>query len=152
MTNHRSRTLLGFDYGRKRIGVAIGQEITCTAKALVTLKSTETGPDWNAIDQLVSEWQPQLLVVGMPHYVNQNQDAQMEARPHALHDEVKDFGDQLAQRYNLPVEWIDEKLSSVEAEQQLSASRQKKQRKQDKSEIDKLAAQLILQSYLNNYS
>lgn len=148
MTEHTSRTLLGFDYGRKRIGIAVGQEITHTAKGLVTLKTMQTGPDWAAIDELVKEWQPQLLVVGMPH----NIDEHMDERPHELHEEVKGFGDQLAERYNLPVEWIDEKLSSVEAEQQLSASQQKKQRKQNKAEIDKLAAQLILQSYLNNYS
>lgn len=139
-----SRTLLGFDYGRKRIGVAVGQEITGTAKGLSTINASQTGPDWEAIDKLVSEWQPQLLVVGMPH--------NMDERPHELHDEVKGFGDQLAERYNLPVEWIDEKLSSLEAEQLLADNRQKKQRKQGKAEIDKLAAQLILQSYLNSHS
>ena len=146
MTTSTSRTLLGFDYGRKRIGVAVGQEITRTAKGVATLKSTQAGPDWSAIDQLVKEWQPQLFVVGMPT----NMDT--DGRPHALHDEVKGFGDRLAERYNLPVEWIDEKLSSLEAEQLLADKQQKKQRKQDKTEIDKLAAQLILQSYLNNYS
>jgi putative Holliday junction resolvase len=135
------RTLLGFDYGRKRIGIAVGQEITATAKGLVTLNTTPEGPDWAAIDKLVKEWQPQLIVVGMP--------SNMDDRPHKLHDEVKDFGKKLAERYNLPVEWIDEKLSSVEAEQLLSASPQSKKRKQDKAQIDKLAAQLILQSYLN---
>ena len=76
----------------------------------------------------------------------------MDERPHELHDEVKDFGDQLSARYNLPVEWIDEKLSSLEAEQLLATDQLKKQRKQGKAEIDKLAAQLILQSYLNSYS
>ena len=135
------RTLLGFDYGRKRIGIAVGQEITATAKGLATLNTTQEGPDWAAIDKLVREWQPQLIVVGMP--------SNMDDRPHKLHDEVKDFGNKLAERYNLPVEWIDEKLSSVEAEQLLSASPQSKKRKQDKAQIDKLAAQLILQSYLN---
>jgi len=135
------RTLLGFDYGRKRIGIAVGQEITSTAKGLITLNTTTQGPDWPAIDKLVSEWQPQLIVVGMP--------SNMDDRPHKLHDEVKAFGNQLAERYNLPVAWIDEKLSSMEAEQQLSASPQTKKRKQDKAQIDKLAAQLILQSYLN---
>lgn len=139
-----SRTLLGFDYGRKRIGVAVGQEITNTAKGLTTLNTTQAGPDWPAIDKLVKEWQPQLIVVGMP--------SNMDERPHKLHDEVKDFGDQLAQRYNLPVEWIDEKLSSIEAKQQLSTSQQTKKSKQDKAQIDKLAAQVILQSYLNTNS
>lgn len=152
MTSQTSRTLLGFDYGRKRIGIAVGQEITRTAKGLVTLQATQSGPDWLALDKLVKEWQPQLLVVGMPHNLDEHMDTNMENNPHELHDEVKGFGDQLAQRYNLPVEWIDEKLSSAEAEQQLSTSRQKKQRKKDKTEIDKLAAQLILQSYLNNNS
>ena len=144
MTTQTSRTLLGFDYGRKRIGIAVGQEITGTAKGLITISSTWNGPDWEAIDKLVREWQPQLLVVGMPH--------NMDERPHELHDEVKDFGDQLSARYNLPVEWIDEKLSSLEAEQLLATDQLKKQRKQGKAEIDKLAAQLILQSYLNSYS
>ena len=140
-----SRTLLGFDYGRKRIGVAVGQEITSTAKGLTTLTATQSGPDWDAIDKVVKEWQPELIIVGMPS----NMDANMENKPHILHDEVKAFGNKLAERYNLPVEWIDEKLSSMEAEQQLSASSKPKKRKQDKSQIDKLAAQVILQSYLN---
>jgi putative Holliday junction resolvase len=148
MTTHTSRTLLGFDYGRKRIGIAVGQEITRTAKGLATLSASQSGPDWEAIDKLVKEWQPQLLVVGMPH----NLDDRMADRAHALHEEVKGFGDQLAARYNLPVEWIDEKLSSLEAEQLLAENHQKKQRKKNKAEIDKLAAQLILQSYLNTHS
>jgi putative Holliday junction resolvase len=148
MTRQTSRTLLGFDYGRKRIGIAVGQEITGTAKGLTTLNSVQSKPNWDAIDKLVGEWQPQLLVVGMPH----NMDDQAGERQHILHDEVKGFGNQLAERYNLPVEWIDEKLSSLEAEQLLASNQQKKQRKKSKAEIDKLAAQLILQSYLNIHS
>ena len=62
---------------------------------------------------------------------------------------MKDFGDQLKQRYNLPVEWIDEKLSSVEAEQMLATGNYSRQQKKDKAEIDKLAAEIILQSWLN---
>ncbi|VAX00491.1 Putative pre-16S rRNA nuclease Yqg [hydrothermal vent metagenome] len=134
------RTLLGFDYGRKRIGIAVGQEITQTAQGLTTLTSTD-GPDWDNIDRLLNEWRPQMLVVGMPH--------NMDDRAHPLHDEVKAFGDQLAERYNLPVEWIDERLSSVEAEALLAAGSKSRQKKQDKAEIDKLAAQIILQSWLN---
>jgi putative Holliday junction resolvase len=146
MTDQPGRTLLGFDYGRKRIGIAVGQEITSTAKGLTTVVSLQSGPDWASIDKLVAEWQPQLLVVGMPHHVDERAGDQ----PHELHDEVKGFGDQLTQRYNLPVEWMDERLSSLEAEQQLFSSQTNKTRKQDKAEIDKLAAQLILQSYLNS--
>ncbi len=135
-----SRTLLGFDYGRKRIGIAVGQEITHTAQGLTTLACTN-GPDWDRIGQLLNEWRPQLLVVGMPH--------NMDDRPHPLQHEVKAFGDQLAERYNLPIEWMDERLSSVEAEAQLANGTKSRQRKQDKAEIDKLAAQIILQSWLN---
>lgn len=139
-----SRTLLGFDYGKRRIGVAVGQEITHTARGLTTLNSVNDQPDWPAIDMLVKQWQPQLLIVGMPH--------NMDSRPHALQPVVQSFGDQLRHRYNLPVEWIDEKLSSAEAEQRLVQSAQPKQRKHDKAEIDKLAAELILQSWLNGNS
>lgn len=139
-----SRTLLGFDYGIHRIGVAVGQEITHTARGLTTLHSVNGQPDWPAIDILVKQWQPQLLIVGMPHH--------MDDRPHPLRPVVQSFGDQLRHRYNLPVEWIDEKLSSHEAEQRLAHSAQSKQRKHDKAEIDKLAAELILQSWLNGNS
>ena len=135
------RTLLGFDYGTKRIGVAVGQELTATARGLTTLQNSHNEPDWDAISQLIEEWQPSILVVGMPTH--------MDDQPHILEETVKHFGDQLKQRYNLPVEWIDEKLSSVEAEELLAGSGKTKHRKQDKAEVDKLAAQIILQSWLN---
>ena len=135
------RTLLGFDYGRKRIGIAVGQEVTGTAQALMTLNNSGS-PDWDGIDRLIKEWRPNLLVVGMPH--------NMDERPHPLADEVKAFGEKLAQRYNLPLEWIDERLSSLEAESLLAQGTKPKRKKQDKTEIDKLAAQIILQSWLNN--
>ena len=135
------RTILGFDFGTRRIGVAVGQEITASARALVTLQSKHGQPDWDRISRLVDEWQPALLVVGMP--------TSMDGEPHVLEQTVKDFGNQLKQRYNLPVEWMDEKLSSVEAEEILAQSGVSRQRKQDKTEIDKLAARIILQSWLN---
>ena len=137
-----ARTLLGFDYGRRRIGVAVGQEITHTAQGLTTINSIDGEPDWAAIDKLVKQWQPQLLIVGMPH--------NMDDRPHELQPVVQSFGDKLKHRYHLPVKWIDEKLSSREAEQRIAQSARPKQRKHDKAEIDKLAAELILQSWLNS--
>lgn len=138
----RARTVLGFDYGARRIGVAVGQEITGTARALCTLASRDAAPDWDAIAALIREWRPDVLVVGMPH--------NMDERPHPLAETVRAFGLALQARYNLPVEWIDEKLSSREAEQQLAESQGAKFRRRDKSEIDKLAAQVILQTWLNN--
>ena len=140
MNNYR--TILGFDFGTKRIGVAVGQELTASARGLTTLHNQKLEPNWEAIAHLIEEWQPQLLVVGMP--------TNMDNSPHPLEEAVQAFGEQLHIRFNLPVEWIDEKLSSMEAEEILASGDFSKQRKHDKAEIDKLAAELILQSWLNN--
>ena len=136
------RTLLGFDYGSKRIGVAVGQDLTRNANGLRTLQNNQSGPDWPAIDELIKQWQPDLLVVGMPH--------NMDDSPHPLAESVRHFGKQLEQRYNLPVVWIDEKLSSLEAEAQLAHSGKSRSGKRDKTNIDKLAAAVILQTWLNS--
>jgi putative Holliday junction resolvase len=136
------RTLLGFDYGSKRIGVAVGQELTRSAHGLRTLHNNDSGPDWPAISALIHEWQPELLVVGMPH--------NMDDSPHPLTEQVQNFGKQLEQRYNLSVVWVDERLSSLEAEAQLASSGKSRRHKRDKANIDKLAAAIILQTWLNN--
>ncbi len=137
------RTLLGFDYGKKRIGIAVGQEITGTARALVTLNNVQQQPDWDKISALITEWRPQMLVVGLP--VN------MDGSPHDLENSVRDFGESLKTRYNLPVEWIDERLSSREAEEILAAQIPARHRQREKQEIDKLAAAIILQSWLHHH-
>lgn len=139
----RYRTLLGFDYGKRRIGVAVGQELTRTSQALCTLNNTSKGPDWPAIAGLIKEWQPDLLVVGQPHNMDDD-------RPHALAGPIRDFGDQLEQRYNLPVAFVDERLSSLEAEARLADSGKSRNDKRDKASIDKLAAAIILQTWLNH--
>lgn len=136
------RTLLGFDFGNKRIGVAIGQDLTRSAHGLRTLHNNSSGPDWPAISDLITQWQPDLLVVGMPH--------NMDDSPHPLAESARNFGKQLEQRYNLPVVWIDEKLSSLEAEAQLAQSGHSRADKRDKANIDKLAAAIILQTWLNS--
>jgi len=137
-----ARTLLGFDFGTRRIGIAVGQEITHTAQGLTTISNLGDEPNWSAIDTLIKQWQPQLLIVGMPHH--------LDDRPHELRPLVQSFGDKLKARYHLPVAWIDEKLSSSEAQTRLSQQPRPKQRRQDKTEIDKLAAELILQTWLNS--
>ena len=129
-----SQTLLGFDYGRLRTGVAIGQTLTGTASALVTLNSRNNKPDWDGIDRLVKEWQPDGLVVGVPlHMDGTEQDMTRSAQK---------FGRQLKARYNLPVYEADERLSSAEAEQNLGTAK-------DKAAIDREAARLILQGWLD---
>ncbi|MCW8919020.1 MAG: Holliday junction resolvase RuvX [Gammaproteobacteria bacterium] len=131
----RPRTLLGFDFGTRRIGVAVGQELTRTATALVTLTSRDGGPDWAAIGRLIEEWQPAALVVGLPLNLDGS-----ESESSRL---ARRFGNRLAGRYNLPVFTVDERLSSSEAEALLA-----ERGRFDKADIDKLAAQLILQGWL----
>ena len=145
---HKARTLLGFDYGLKRIGVAVGQELTGTATALVTVRATDGKPDWEAITRLIEQWKPDELVIGLP--------LNMDGTFHDLSYKAQRFGNQLHGRYNLRAHFMDERLSSLEAERQLNNSRQasiknaqkKKTRKIQKTYIDKIAAKVILESWL----
>ena len=135
-----SQTLLGFDYGTKRIGVAVGQDITRTVTPLTTLHSQNNKPDWDAISKLITEWQPDRLVVGLPLH--------LDGSVQALTESVQRFGNQLKGRYNLPVEMVDERLTSHEAETELAA----RGGETAKADIDALAAALILQSWLDQQS
>jgi len=130
-----ARTLLGFDYGLKRIGVAVGQELTGTASALTTVAARDGKPDWDAIGRLMDEWRPDAVVVGLP--------LNMDGSDHELSRRARRFGNQLHGRYNLPAHFIDERLSSLEAEALL------KGRSRRKEDIDKLAAQVILETWLS---
>lgn len=137
-----SHCFLGFDFGRKRIGVAIGQEVTRTAQALTTLQNQQDKPDWQAIEALLHEWKPSALVIGIPYRLDgSEQDMTQRARR---------FGRQLHGRFHLPVHEMDERLSSIEAEGEIRRQRKQGLMKQSSKEtIDKLAAQIILQSWMN---
>lgn len=137
MPDKRGLTLLGFDFGEQRIGIAVGQTLTGTVTPLVTLSSVKQQPDWMGIEALIKEWQPDRLIVGLPLH--------MDGREQTLTQRAKRFGNQLKGRYNLPVEWVDERLSSHAAEMIL---REQGNRRPDKQAIDKIAAGLILQSWL----
>jgi len=102
------KTVLGFDYGSKKIGVAVGQSVTQTVTPLITLPSKNQKPDWAAIEKQIKEWQPDILVVGLPVHLDG------EEQPMTL--AAKKFGNQLNGRFQLPVEFMDERLSSYEAE------------------------------------
>jgi putative Holliday junction resolvase len=130
-----AQTYLAFDFGQKRIGVAVGQDLTRTASALTTLKTRDNIPPWDQISDLVQTWQPQALVVGLPY----NKDGS----EHAITQAARKFGNQLQGRYQRPVYWVDERLTSHEAERIL-AERGVRAKRED---IDKVAAQLILQSW-----
>ena len=127
-------TLLGFDYGVKHIGVAVGQTLLQSATPLTTLHAKKHKPDWDGVTQLITEWQPMELVVGLPFTMD---DTESEVAGKA-----KRFARQLHGRYHLPVHMIDERLTTREAASIL--------RTQDKGDgrLDALAAALILETWL----
>lgn len=131
-TTHQ--TLLGFDYGRKRIGVAVGQQITQSATALTTVRARNGKPDWPAISHLIAEWKPDALVVGIPYHMDGTEQEMTLA--------AQRFCRQLEGRYRLPVYQADERLTSYIVESSLPGNRYPQQ------DIDPLAARLILQDWL----
>ncbi len=136
--NQAPSTVLGFDYGLRRIGVAVGQTLTATATPLTTIHAQDGQPDWESIGALISEWSPKALVVGLP--------LNMDGTEHEMTQAARTFAAQLQTRYHRPVHLVDERLSSLEAERILNA--QGKRGRSGKTDIDKIAAQLILQSWL----
>lgn len=133
--------LLAFDFGLKRTGVALGITATGTASPLQTIAYSKTESLWQSIDSMITEWRPQLLLVGMPN-LNSAQD-------HPLEKPIKKFTNQLKHRYQLPVEFIDESFSSQQAENRLKQMRQSGRRKKiHKHEIDKQAAALLVEQWL----
>ena len=130
------RTLLGFDFGLKRIGVAVGQELTGTAQALCTLSVKNKQIPWQEVSRLIEQWQPDALVLGLP--------LNKDNTEHDITRAARRFGNRLNGRYNLPVYWVDERLTSFAAEQLINEKSAKP------GSIDSVAAQLILESWLQN--
>lgn len=129
-------SMLGFDFGTHKIGIAVGQSITGTATALTTLSYVQQKPDWDGISRIIQEWQPEQLVVGLPMQMD---DQEAELAPRA-----KRFARQLEGRYKLPVALVDERLTSREAGNRLG-----KQAATDVTLVDAMAAKLILETWLN---
>jgi len=134
-----ARTLLGFDFGMKNIGIAVGQELTATANPLTAIKARDGIPDWSHIEKLLKEWQPDLLIVGLP--------LNMDGTEEEMTAAAKRFGNRLNGRFNIPVEWQDERLTTYEALDQMGI--RSKMDSRQRSDVDQLSAQLILQSWLN---
>jgi putative Holliday junction resolvase len=133
-----AQTLLGFDFGRKRIGVAVGQQLTCSATALTTVMARDGKPDWPAIHALLNEWKPDALVVGIPYH--------MDGSTQDMSQAAERFCRQLEGRYHLPVHRADERLSSYLVETGLQHAGKRRQA------IDPLAAQVILQDWLQQHN
>ena len=132
-------TVLAFDFGEKRIGLSVGETILKAAHPLATIESETNDARFNAIAAIIQEWRPSLLIVGLPTH--------MDGGEHLLTNLAKKFAQRLEGRFNLPVMMMDERLSSAEAAQNLSAAGVKGSKQ--KSLIDAVAAQTILQSYFD---
>lgn len=124
-------TLVCFDYGRKRIGVAVGQTLTATASPLETIAVNKAAPDWDAIAKIIRQWNPAALVVGYP--------LNMDGTTQSMTRAAVRFMNQLRHRYRLPVYQADERLSSYEAGSRL---------KKNSRDLDAVAAQVILETWL----
>jgi len=133
-----NQTLLGFDFGMRHIGVAVGQSITCTASPLETLKAKQGIPNWSEITDLIQQWKPDAMVVGIPYY--------MDGTEYELTQICRKFATRLKNRYSLPVYEVDERLSTVEAKQRLFDEGGYRHMKQ--SQVDSYAACLILETWL----
>ena len=133
------QTILGFDFGEKRIGVAVGETGIGLAHPLITLQVATNAERMAAVDALVAEWQPVQLVVGEPHYADE--------RPHPIARLARKFGNRIKERFRLPVDYVNEFLSSSEAGAQLRE--QGIRGRAQKPLLDAMAAQVILQSWLD---
>ncbi|WP_197473351.1 MULTISPECIES: Holliday junction resolvase RuvX [unclassified Erwinia] len=130
-------TLLAFDFGTKSIGVAIGQQLTGTARPLNALKAQDGIPDWNKIEALLKEWQPDRVVVGLP--------LNMDGTEQPLTVRARKFANRLHGRFGVQVDLHDERLSTVEARADLFA--QGGFRALNKGSVDSLSAVIILESW-----
>lgn len=135
-------TILAFDFGEKRIGVAVGETLLKVAHPLTTIESETNDARFNFIANIIQEWRPSLLVVGLPTH--------MDGGAHLLTSLAKKFAQRLEGRFNLPVMMIDERLSSADAAQNLNAAGIKGIKQ--KALIDAVAAQTILQSHFDGLS
>ena len=130
-------TVLGFDFGTTRIGVAVGQSLTGKGRPLSPLKANEGIPNWDLIAKIVDEWQPSAFVVGLP--------LNMDGSENEMCQRARKFAKRLHGRYNRPYHMMDERLSSYEAKGQVIARGGNRNFKENS--VDGLAAQMILESW-----
>lgn len=138
MEKQAQKIVLGFDFGMKRIGVAVGQTITKSARPLTTLKANQGIPQWEILNKLIKTWQPDALVVGIP--------LNMDGTEQPLTQAAQAFSNELKQRYGLSVYGMDERLSTKDARERLF--NQGGYKALQEGQVDSVAAQLILQNWL----
>lgn len=134
--------ILGFDFGLRRIGVAVGQLTTRTASSLETVQHGAS-PDWVAVDRLVKEWNPTVLLVGLP--------LSLEGEETDMSRAARRFGNALQKRYSLNVQYADERLSSQAAAGQFAEMRASGTvRRKDAKQLDAMAARIFLEAWLQS--
>lgn len=138
MKKNVAEILLGFDFGMKRIGVAVGQTITQSARPLGTIKASRGIPQGDSLDQFVKRWHPDAFVVGIP--------LNMDGTEQPITSAARQFVNLLRERYHLPVFEMDERLSTKDARERVF--KQGGYKALQETEIDSIAAQLILQNWL----
>jgi putative pre-16S rRNA nuclease len=134
-------TVLGFDFGLKHIGVAVGQTVTSSANPLPSLKARHGVPDWEKIATLIEDWRPEALMVGIPYAINGSEQPITQA--------ARNFADQLRQRFGLSVMMIDERYTTLEAKRHLFE--QGGYRALNKSHIDGWSAKIITENGLRQW-
>ena len=139
-----AEVLLAFDYGSRRIGVAVGQTLTGSASPAGTVAVT-AAPDWVALEQLIRRWSPTRLLVGLPY--------NMDGSETVLTGVCRAFARELARRFGLPVDFVDERLTSVAAQADLREARRSgaRTRRVRREDIDANAARLILETWLRGH-
>ena len=138
----QSGTVLAFDFGERRIGIAVGEHLISSANPLTTIDSESNEVRFAAITELIHEWQPKLLVVGLP--------LSLDGSDNDVTQLCKKFARRLNGRFNLPVMLVDERYSSAEASQLLNQTGIKG--RAQKAMLDQVAAQTILRSYFDSVS
>lgn len=138
--------VLAFDHGARRIGVAVGQTLTGSATAVGAVPARDGTPDWPAVDTCIAQWAPARLLVGLPYNMDGSDTSTTAA--------CRGFGEKLARRTGLPVEFVDERLTSAAAYDELrserrSGARSRRIRPQD---IDANSARLILETWMRGRS
>ena len=131
------KTLLAFDYGTRSIGVANGQTITCSANPLTELRARDGTPNWDDIEKLLAEWQPDLVLVGLP--------LNMDGTESDFAARARKFARRLHGRFGVQVAMVDERLTTREAKSMVAHRDSYRD-----NPVDALAAQLILESWLQD--
>ena len=138
-------TVIGFDYGTRRIGVAVGNRISGSARALEVVGNGANGPDWTRVQALLREWRPDALLVGLPLTLDAGEQGNSRA--------ARRFAAELHTRHQLPVLMVDERLSSREAAARFAARRAGgAARRKHAATLDAIAAEIIVEQWLRDQS